>query len=343
MDNKQIIKNNLENILKYYGALPGIHNWQCIPGRHKTPNYDLTVKNGLCCCHCGIEGDSLSVIAFFENLDTKSKKDFPKIIKKGMDILNIGNSINKYRVPNETKLINKIKPIGNVYNIIDLTHIISNEFKRAKKKEYLYFYSRGITNIDIFRKYKFLIRNPTKIIDNKYLPKLNNIYSYEYIIPVWENGKVVNLILRRNDKKSLQNKKIVNLKGVQLKIFNIEYLKESQYCLFVTEGVFDALSFENEGYKAIALNSITMKNKFLKSVKENIENIKDTIFFISLDSDKYGKAASKDIINELKKIGLKCFNLSIKNGYKDINEYYTKDKKNFLKSLKYIERNLLNK
>lgn len=339
LDNKEIIKNNLENILKYYGAKPGKLNWQCIPGRHKTPNFDLTVKNGLCCCHCGIEGDSLSVIGFLENLDTK--KDFPEIIRKGMEILNNQTSVRNYRGLKKKRIdLNNKK---NPSTIINLTKIISQEFKKAKKREYLYFYSRGITNIGLFRKYKFLVRNPEKILPKELLPNLYNIYAYEYQIPVWESGEVVNLILRRNDKKSVKNKKILNLKSVKLKIFNIDYLKESQECLFLTEGVFDALSFENEGYKAIALNSISMKNRFIDSVKENIKNFENTIFFVSLDADKYGKTAAKKIIDGLKELGLKAFNLSIKNGYKDINEYYVKDKKTFLKSLNWIKENIIKK
>ncbi|MEN8907908.1 MAG: toprim domain-containing protein [Clostridiales bacterium] len=338
MDNKEIIKNNLSRILVYYGAKPGVHNWQCIPGRHKTPNFDLSVKNGLCCCHCGIEGDSISVIGFLENLDTK--KDFPEIIRKGMEILNNQTSVRNYRGLKKKRIdLNNKK---NPSTIINLTKIISQEFKKAKKREYLYFYSRGITNIGLFRKYKFLVRNPEKILPKELLPNLYNIYAYEYIIPVWESGEVVNLILRRNDKKSIKNKKILNLKNLKLTIFNIDYLKEPHECLFLTEGVFDALSFENEGYKAIALNSISMKNRFIDSVKENITNLENTIFFVSLDADKYGKAAAKKIIDELKGLGLKAFNLSIKNGYKDINEYYVKNKKAFKVSLNWIERNIIN-
>ena len=56
--------------------------------------------------------------------------------------------------------------------------------------------------------------------------------------------------------------------------------------MFICEGVFDAITIEEQGFKAIALNSTNNLNKFIEAVKENIENAKTYKFIIATDTDK---------------------------------------------------------
>ena len=118
--------------------------------------------------------------------------------------------------------------------------------------------------------------------------------------------------------------------------------------MFITEGIFDALSFENINLKGIALNSITMVNKFLLAA-ENYKDIlikNDVVFVVALDNDPPKKilkdgqyilkdppvdAARKKLSTGLKEIGLKSIVLTFK--YKDVNEYYTKNSNAFVDNI----------
>ena len=221
---------------------------------------------------------------------------------------------------------------------IDLTSII-NDYYTTKQNNYNYFIERLLKNFDydeqlILNNYdrlvstnKFLVGDPKEIFkDNLNLvPGLNNINSYEYVIPIWENGKVVNCILRRNDKKSTENVKTLNLKGLEQKLFNSDYLKQSEKLIFVTEGVFDCLSIESIGYKSICLNSVNMAQKFINLVKENLKTCKDTKFIIALDNDTQGEKTTKKLSEGLTNLNINNFSLTVDSKYKDINDYYLND------------------
>jgi hypothetical protein len=339
---KNLVRDNLGKILQYYGATPSKYNWQCIQDRHKTPNFDLTVNGNICCCHCGLKGDSFNVIAILENLDIK--KDFTVIIKKGLEI--IGQNIRSIEASDFNTLKRKKKVYDNETLVTlyeELTNIITQSFNQ--KNNYICFKKRNITNYKLFRFYRLLGINPKKIIPNKLLPQLNNIYAYRNIIPVWENGKVVNCILRRDDYLSTKNKKTLNLKDIPLKIFNIRYLKNTKKndVFFICEGVFDSLSFENINLKSISLNSINMVNKFIEICTINLNQLKENNvkFCIAFDNDKRGQEASKNCIEQLTLLGLTCINLKLSK-YKDMNEFYQNDSNLFTKKMKEIETNLNN-
>lgn len=337
-DQKNEIRNNLEKILLYYGAKKRAYNWQCIPHRHKNPDNDLSIKGNVCCCHCGLSGDSFSIIAELEGYNIK--KDFPKIIKKGIEIVGCQNPTieNKTRfTDNKSNKNNELKEkkFKNLKKY-DLTSIILDNFKNSKK--YVYFYKRNIRNDNLLKYYKVICENPKKIFPKDLLPQVYNLWAYQNIIPVWQDKKVVNVLLRRDDYLSTKNKKILNLKDLPLKIWNAGYIRHSQEGdnIFLTEGIFDAFSFESINCKSIALNSITMINKFLDIVNEFIDQLRknNVKFYICFDNDprnpeKPNKKMPSEIAREkldfeLRKIGLHSFILKI-NKYKDINEFYSEN------------------
>jgi hypothetical protein len=338
-EQKEAIRNNLERILIFYGAKPNKSNWDCVPHRHNNPKENLSVNNNVCCCHCGLKGDSFNVISEMEGYDIK--REFPEIIKKGLEIL--GNKIIVNSSINKNKKINNKKK-NNIEKIeYCLTDIILNNFQ--KSKGYTYFLKRNIKDYNLFNKYKIFTGNPKKIFPENLLPKLYNLWSYQNIIPVWEEKKVVNVLLRRDDFLSTRNKKILNLKGIPLKIWNAGYLRHSKKedCLFLTEGIFDALSFEQIGCKAIALNTVTMVNNLLKIIEENVDQLKEnqTKFFIAFDNDDSEKAKMniklfRDKLDlELRKLGFKTFILSL-NNFKDINDWHKEDPVLFKHKINYI-------
>lgn len=337
MINKDEIKRELKRILIYYGAKPNENgNWDCIASRHGNHKNNLSIKGNICCCHCGLQGDSFNIIAEMEGFDCKS--DFSLIAKKAAEILNLPMQ-NYQRKKKEDNFDRQIHNPDITQSNIDLTKIITENFKKAKRGNYEYFYKRGFNNLDIFRKHKILISNPRKIFPVEIVPQLNNIWAYEYIIPIWKNRKVVNCILRRNDLKSKKNNKTMNLKGLKVEFLNSDYLQGNNIeHLFICEGWADALSFETLGYKSISINTITMINRFISEIKENINNFKKTIFFICFDNDEkqWGQKYAKKLVVQLKENKLKAFNLNIKKQYKDINEYFVNDLNLFKKSIEYL-------
>ena len=105
-------------------------------------------------------------------------------------------------------------------------------------------------------------------------------------------------------------------------LFNAGVLTEDNKApIFVTEGQIDALSIIQEGYKAVALCSTTNKFLFVNTVKK-IEDIAPIV--LCLDNDKMGEEATKGIERELQ--AYKLYKLDISTDYKDINEWYVKDK-----------------
>jgi len=327
-EQKQEVKNNLQKVLMYYGLIPGKPNWTCLSTRHSTPKGSLSVKGNVCCCSCGLEGDVFNIISIIEGLDLR--KDFGLIIRKGLEILNCNIE------PPEIRL-DIISGEENEENkITDLTDIITEAFKKAKWYQYKYFWQRGINQISLIKKYRILYCNPKEVFTSDLLPNLYNLHAYRNIIPIWQDKKVVNCILRRDDYLSMKNTKVLNLKNVPVKIFNAGYISHTSLndFIFITEGIFDALSFENEGYKAIALNSVTMYKTLLFFISENIDQLKknNVRFLICLDNDLAGKEFGDKLDYAIRSLNIPSYLLRFSK-YKDVNEYYVNSKELFLKAI----------
>ena len=328
---KIYVKNNLEKILEAYGAKKNnFDNWDCLNSRHSNNHKkNLTVNNNLkiCCCHCGLQGDSFKVISILENLDIK--KDFYKIVQKGLDILGGYSIITADKTNNVIiKEVSKKETKTNDNLLNYLNNSISQNFKKINSN-YYYFKKRGITNINLLKYYKMIVGDPRRIIPKDLLPEMEKIWQYKVIIPVWEKGKVVNCLLKNTYSSNI---KILNLKDLPLRIFNARYLyqlKENDI-LFVTEGIFDALSFENFGFKGISLNTCNFRNKFLKLLERYKNELisKNVTLIYCFDNDKAGIETTEVLRKKTLEIGINNIALSIKK-YKDANEYLIKDRHNF--------------
>lgn len=342
---KIYIKMNIKKVLKFYGVIETNTNWHCLVSRHKNNKNKMTVKNNYCCCHCGIKGDSFNVIAELEGLT-----DFTTIYNRAKDILGLSsNDIAKF-VPNKKELEKeesekKENQIKLRKNLIELNENLK-KYLEKNNSNYNYFIKRGITSPQLLK--KMIVINPEDVIPSFfYSEKIKNLGLYENIIPIWEHGKIVNCILRKNDllnNAKYNNLKILNLKA-PLKIYNSDLIRnELKGIVYITEGIFDALTFENEGKKAISINSITMINRLFDIININKNKYKGVIFVIAFDFDKngkrnYGYEAAKELQKKLKEINIISKILKI-NQYNDINEYYVKDKKTFVKKLNIIENHL---
>ena len=144
------------------------------------------------------------------------------------------------------------------------------------------------------------------------------------ILPVSKNCYVARAI--RSD---VRNPKMNECGGGSIEIFNRRALKENQ-TVFVTEGIFDALSIIEAGGAAIALNSTANRKKFIELLEK--EKSSATII-LSLDNDAAGKEATEELKKSLARLNQKYLVADVCNGYKDANEALVKDYKAFEKAV----------
>lgn len=134
----------------------------------------------------------------------------------------------------------------------------------------------------------------------------------------------------------------MNVNGSHPGIFNHKALLMPEVGeVFITEGVFDALSVIEAGYPAVALNGTGN----VKTLVKFLENQGTTATLI-LCPDNDQKPETKDKVtkafNELAE-GLQRLNISyiradINGEYKDANEHLTQDKPSFLTALQFAQR-----
>lgn len=349
MTEKEYIKTNLKKILIYYGLKENLNtNWDCLKERHNNNKRKIKVTSNYCCCHCGINGDSFNVISYFEGY---TKSDFLKTLEKAREILSINENerfSHKPQTPNKKEQTKQKKEYEELQKNLLLLNKNINFYLNKKHIDYrskptdFYFRKRGIDNLTVLD--NVLTMNPKKVIPSFfYSEKIKNIGDYENIIPVYEKGIIKNCILRRKNNNGI---KVLNLRNTPLKIYNADILRNElkNEIVYITEGIFDCLSFENENKKAISINSITMINRLFDIVNINKKKYKNVVFVIAFDFDvkgkkNYGLTAAKDLQNKLNEIDINSKILMIQD-YNDINDFYVQDKKTFIYKLEVLEKAL---
>ncbi|MEM2030904.1 MAG: DnaB-like helicase C-terminal domain-containing protein [Archaeoglobaceae archaeon] len=133
-------------------------------------------------------------------------------------------------------------------------------------------------------------------------------------LPFWdENG---NLIYWQERFLDESQQKYNNPRGLPKRIFNEHYFKtlDEGETIFICEGVFDALSFESLGYKAIALCGVDIER--LKKLIESTRADEKYILITAFDNDEAGRRAREQLPYQA---------FEIPREYKDANEFYVKD------------------
>lgn len=190
----------------------------------------------------------------------------------------------------------------------DYTKIIMELYHKQTDQDKAYFISRGIPK-ELIEKYKLCIGDIG--------------HGKRAILPVWLNNKVAFYTERALTES--QEPKYINATGTA-PLFNIEYLNNAAKgeTIVICEGIFDALSIEAAGYKAIAIGGTQHAGKLIKAI-EGSTTAKGLIFLTAFDNDEPGKEAAR-------KMSYKP--LEIPGKYKDLNEWYVSDPKWFMDSLK---------
>ncbi|MDK0672292.1 DnaB-like helicase C-terminal domain-containing protein [Clostridium perfringens] len=224
-----------------------------------------------------------------------------------------------------------------------------------------YYFSRGIKE-PLIDKYKLGYHDEgynhfVSNIDPEMKNKFKYASIYKYILPVMDMcGNVISFI-SRVDEEALRNlreeigyeqeiKKAFNAKTLEMPILNEKYIScmgsislEDNYIpytdnklIFITEGYFDALSFEACGYHAVSLNTANNTKKLIKLIRDNYDYIKKYTIVLAMDSDTKGLKATRFIKNALDDLNLIIKEFDMK-GYKDANEFYVNDSSEFIDTI----------
>lgn len=106
--------------------------------------------------------------------------------------------------------------------------------------------------------------------------------------------------------------------------------------VFVTEGVFDALSIIECGGHAVAINSVSNAGSFVAGVKYYLK-AKDVTFILAFDNDDSGRTCTETIAKGLDELGIAYTVAEINCGAKDPNEALQQDRQAFEAALTAAE------
>lgn len=317
---KDILKNNLENYLKeHHNITNPLKSFRCLNPEHddSTPSMILNKHNKTACkCFgCGANYDIFDIIGIDYGLT-----DYKEQYKKACELYNIAYNSNDFLKAKEEKEKTEHQPEPKPKR--DLTAYI-NERAKEVNKALPYLTARGINEATAKRFKLGYDACFTEHLDDETAKKVRDYYA---------NNKTEGnneAVILPNDSQSLTARFIshsnMRYANVNSGIFNLKAL-DSDEVIFITEGIFDALSIEQLGYKAIALNGVNNINRFIEHLSQKNDGISNPLI-ITLDNDEAGKKASEELQKQLKQIGVINYNLpKIWGNYKDANEYLTADK-----------------
>lgn len=148
------------------------------------------------------------------------------------------------------------------------------------------------------------------------------------IMPVTKNHYIARAI---SDEVEKEYRKMNETGGGEAGIFNTSALYRDNQTVFITEGIFDALSIIECGAAAIAINSTSNVEKLIKQLEK--ETTLATII-LCLDNDTAGKAAAGRLKEGLERLNISYVDADIAGAYKDPNDALVKDKDSFLQAIR---------
>lgn len=273
---------------------------------------------------CCKGGDIINFIMEYYKVDNK------EAINRLYEITNTPKDDFK---PNIQPVENKLKPVENIETEAETKqskeqqqtneNFVNDNLDISKNDEIIsYLESRGIKNNT-----KEIAIKTCMFMSDKYYNKEDTKRLY---IPVFEDRQITSFVGRRiSDDES--KPRYQNSRG-GIGLFNIDLIKskpETNKQIYITEGIFDALSIMQYGKNAIAINSTSNKTKLIKAIKDNIETAKEYIYFICTDNDKSGQDFRKAIKEGLKDSEIILKDIYIPDKYNDVNEFIQADERYF--------------
>ena len=131
-----------------------------------------------------------------------------------------------------------------------------------------------------------------------------------------------------------QEPRYKNPAGQEARLFDLDALYENSV-VFVTEGVFDALSVHEAGAAAVALNSAGNAGPLLDALGERPTR---ATLVLALDNDAAGMAATEKLKAGLRELGVPFTAANISGEHKDPNGSLAADRDAFIKAVRAAER-----
>lgn len=323
------------------------------------------------CKKCGVKGTIIDIYGYENNIDAQTSEGKSQIVNELCKAYGIDNNTNSQEAKQKlsTELlqaqIKSIKQHEDKIKKYDFTDIVDRLHKQLLESPegMKYFLDRGLSE-DTIKRFKLGYEPKGMNEAFKDYPELQNkkigdshekAECYQYFIPTFnDKGECTYILSRRND--ILANQKIEegkinykvddfrklktkNLTGVPTTIYNFDEVMKNDL-IFICEGWCDTLSLENEGYKSVALNSVTGVDKFIDMIQE-VEDYQSKTYVIALDNDKSGKEARQKLQDKLQKLKCRVKHLYPEGeGVKDINDMLLNDEKNLLYSIVKIEQEI---
>lgn len=176
------------------------------------------------------------------------------------------------------------------------------------------------------------------LFSNKYRNK--HYKNRDIFIPIFNyNNECERILLRSKNPEPTQEKKEIQLllKQGGIEIWNIRDLIAENKYVFITEGVYDGLSFKeiNSSFGVISLPGVRKYKKLINEIKNNWETCRKKIFIIATDNDDAGKKYANKLKESLDKLNIKCLFFDL-GRYKDANDYLRQNKLGFMLAIKKI-------
>ena len=189
-------------------------------------------------------------------------------------------------------------------HIQDIIHFVCNRHDKKLKSEHRqYINSRGITDETIDR------------LRIGYDPNLNRI-----IIPYPKNNYYYNWIGRAYGDFKPKYYKLKKTEITDDAPWGMHTLDRNNDTLYICEGAFDALSFDQEGCSVISSMGGHFPKKSTPMILSIMKQFKRVV--LAFDSDEAGKGFTKKFCELLCSTKLDFDVLLIPDGFKDVSEYY---------------------
>lgn len=344
---KNYVKEQLESYLESKG-IDTQKPFRCLNPDHadSKPSMSFDPRRNKCKCFgCNVDYDTFDLIAIEYN--TSGGETFKRAFELyGLSIdrdrsaeeqkqrkFKFGKSVGQSRKLEQNasgsfQTASRIKPLPDVKALtaaIDRTHAaLMNNAPAALA----YLRSRGLNDNTIRRhKIGYSANGQNELLqgcNEQFQSRSPKARLYRYIFPVLDNGGnccyFISEICDRTQTDDY-NGKYMKLKNTAQRFFNEGCISYNSGEIFVCEGVYDALSIEQSGGRAIALTGTGGISRILElESKPGTDNT----YIIALDSDATGQKAAQSLKKALTKAGKACVIMPLE-GAKDANELLQSD------------------
>lgn len=329
------IKKDLLNHLNVMGRYPKKgKNFKCVNPAHDDKHPSMGIRTGADgyprahCFSCEADYDTFDLIGIEYNLTDKKaifekaydlyglnveyppqpgyKRGYIRYANGGKpsQFMNFDTDKPRRQNQNDTKT-------EQIDNVIDFTAAIDAAHAELKNHPEIvdYLHGRGLSD-DVIEAYKigYSPDGYNALVTDYGLEESTSKKQdlYKIVLPCLDaDGRATYFYTEITDRAQIDsyNAKYRAIKGgdvIPKQIFNERYIKTGEPVIFVCEGIYDAMSVEEAGGKAIALLGLGQSR--LKKICEESNN-KDSVFIISLDNDDAGGKATARVKEVLDDIG----------------------------------------